>query len=184
MSRDVQCAHCTALLIGWDPATPPPPPTHPPAFGLVYEGAIYWPAKKDDISLKLPGTNIILIRENRSQSRQTASLFLQSSELGLPTPSPGFRGGHTRLRGGVGESQFGRGDIHCGTLGIYVLCQTYSVCSSSYFPFTVFVNQNLLFSITVFVCIIKWRKKIPAQVNSIHLWFVQMNEDATYLFIF
>ncbi len=29
---------CTAVLIGRDPATPPPP--HPPALGLVYEGAI------------------------------------------------------------------------------------------------------------------------------------------------
>jgi hypothetical protein len=31
--------------------------------------------------------------------------------------------GHTRwLERGVGESQFRRGDIHCGTLCIYVLC--------------------------------------------------------------
>ncbi len=27
----------TAVLIGWDPATPSPPPT---PFGLIYEGAI------------------------------------------------------------------------------------------------------------------------------------------------
>ncbi len=30
---------CTAVLIGWDPATPPPPPS----FGLIYEGAIGQP---------------------------------------------------------------------------------------------------------------------------------------------
>ncbi len=30
------CAHCTAVLIGWDPATPPPPP----ALDSYYEGAI------------------------------------------------------------------------------------------------------------------------------------------------
>ncbi len=40
MSRDVHSAHCTAVLIGWDPATPPPPP----AFGLVLRGR-YWSVK-------------------------------------------------------------------------------------------------------------------------------------------
>ncbi len=38
------CVHCTAVLIGWDPASPP---SH--AFGLIYEGP-YWSAKTDDIS--------------------------------------------------------------------------------------------------------------------------------------
>jgi hypothetical protein len=39
---------CTAVLIGREPATPPPPP----AFGLIYEGAIgQWSAKIDDIYL-------------------------------------------------------------------------------------------------------------------------------------
>jgi hypothetical protein len=37
---------CTAVLIGWDPETLPP---SPPAFGLLYEGAIGQP-KVDDIS--------------------------------------------------------------------------------------------------------------------------------------
>jgi hypothetical protein len=74
----------------------------------------------------------------RSQSRQSAKPFLQSSELGLPHPltrrrvcSPLLwcappplvpREGHTRYREtGVGTSQFQRGDRHCGNLGIYVL---------------------------------------------------------------
>jgi hypothetical protein len=68
------------------------------------------------------------------QSRQSAKLFLQSSELGLPNPSPCRRvcppplvpggGAHSLTREGVGESQFRRGDIHCGTLYIYVLCES------------------------------------------------------------
>ncbi len=66
---------------------------------------------------------------------QSAKLFLQSSELGLPhlltrrrvcTLHPfGCGGGAHSLAGqGVGESQFGRGDRHCGTLGIYLICGT------------------------------------------------------------
>ncbi len=63
----------------------------------------------------------------RAQSRQSAKFFLKSSEWGLPhpqasVPSPfWFRGegAHSRAREGVGESQFRRGDIHCGTLQIY-----------------------------------------------------------------
>jgi hypothetical protein len=31
-------------------------------------------------------------------------------------------GTHSLAREGLGESQFRRGDIHCGTLYIYVLC--------------------------------------------------------------
>jgi hypothetical protein len=43
-----------------------------------------------------------------------------------PTPHPpplvpGV-GAHSLAREGVGESQFRRGDIHCGTFYIYVLC--------------------------------------------------------------
>ncbi len=37
---------CTAVLTGWDPATP----SLPPAFGLVLRGR-YWSSKIDDISL-------------------------------------------------------------------------------------------------------------------------------------
>jgi hypothetical protein len=60
-------------------------------------------------------------------------LFLQSSELGLPQPitrrrvcppPPVLGGGRGTLASGegLGESQFRRGDMHCGTLYIYVLC--------------------------------------------------------------
>jgi hypothetical protein len=71
------------------------------------------------------------LRGEQSQSRQSAKLFLQSSDgigtrrLCFVPPRPLWFGGegHTRWRErGVGESQFQRGDIHCGTLYIYVLC--------------------------------------------------------------
>jgi hypothetical protein len=54
--------------------------------------------------------------------------------LGLPKPLPRRRvcppppppvlggGAHSLAREGLGESQFRREDIHCGTLYIYVLC--------------------------------------------------------------
>jgi hypothetical protein len=71
----------------------------------------------------------------KSQSGKSAKLFLQSSELGLPQPLARRRvcpptptsqvlggGAHSLAREGLGESQFRRGDIHCGTLYIYVLC--------------------------------------------------------------
>jgi hypothetical protein len=63
-----------------------------------------------------------------AHSRQSAKLFLQSSELGLPHPPPagecapppafgsGGGGAHSLAGEGLGESQFRRGDIHCGTL--------------------------------------------------------------------
>jgi hypothetical protein len=66
-----------------------------------------------------------------AQSRQSARLFLQSSELGPPTPSPAGglcplfdSGGRDTLSCGTGGggSPSGRGDRHCGILGIYVLC--------------------------------------------------------------
>ncbi len=61
------------------------------------------------------------------QSRQSARLFLQSSELRLLWLGGGG-GAHTRLweRGRV--SQFRRGDIHCGTVGIHV----HVLCASSW----------------------------------------------------
>jgi hypothetical protein len=63
----------------------------------------------------------------KPQSRQSAKLFFQLSELGLPHPlsrrrvchpSFGSGGGAQSLaREGVGiDSQFRRGDVHCGTL--------------------------------------------------------------------
>ncbi len=64
------------------------------------------------------------------QSRQSAKLFLQSSELGLPPPLTRRRvcpppppvpgeGAHSLAREGLGESQFWRRDLHCGTLYIH-----------------------------------------------------------------
>jgi hypothetical protein len=63
-------------------------------------------------------------------SRQSAKLFLKSSELGVPQPLTRRRvcplgsggGAHSLVREGLGESQFRLGDIHCGTLYLYVLC--------------------------------------------------------------
>ncbi len=44
-------------------------------------------------------------------------------QASVPSPPlvPGG-GAHSLAREGVGESQFRRGDIHCGTLYIYVIC--------------------------------------------------------------
>ncbi len=72
-------------------------------------------------------------RESNPQSRQSARLFFQSSELELPHPltrrrvcSPllwfGGEGSQLARGRGVGGSQFRRGDRHCDTLGIFVLC--------------------------------------------------------------
>jgi hypothetical protein len=60
----------------------------------------------------------------QQQSGQSAKLFLQSSELRLPQPLTRRRvcppvlggGAHSLAREGLGESQFRRGDIHCGVL--------------------------------------------------------------------
>jgi hypothetical protein len=68
-----------------------------------------------------------------AQSRQSAKLFLKSSELRLPQPLTRRRvplplppppvlggGAHSLAREGLGESQFRRGDVHCGTLYIHI----------------------------------------------------------------
>jgi hypothetical protein len=69
-----------------------------------------------------------------AQSRQSAKPFLQSLEFGLPQPltprrvcpcppPPSRSGGRGTLTGerGLGEPQFRRGDIHCGTLySVYI----------------------------------------------------------------
>jgi hypothetical protein len=72
-----------------------------------------------------PSRNEILRGGTAPESRQSAKLFLKSSELGLPHPltrPPVLGGGlHSRAREGLGESQFRPGDIHCGTLYINVL---------------------------------------------------------------
>ncbi len=53
MELDIQC-FLGFICIGWDPPTTPPP--HPPAFGLIYEGAIGQPMSQDidDVSLWPP----------------------------------------------------------------------------------------------------------------------------------
>ncbi len=62
---------CTAVLIGWDPATP----SHPPALGLVLRGR-YWSAKIDDISLWPPGGPCITASGDILYSRlQTKSVI-------------------------------------------------------------------------------------------------------------
>jgi hypothetical protein len=74
--------------------------------------------EKNRIRNKQPGSATLI---------QSAKFFLQRLELGLAHPSPAdecapplWLGGG----GGEGESQFGREDRHCGTLGnIYVLCE-------------------------------------------------------------
>ncbi len=45
---------CTAVLIGWDPGTPPPPP----AFFWAHIRGHYWSAKVDDISFNYLYTGI------------------------------------------------------------------------------------------------------------------------------
>jgi hypothetical protein len=62
------------------------------------------------------------------QSRQSAKLF--SSRRNWDYPMGG--GAHSLAREGLGESLFRRGDIHCGTLYIDVLCGWY------YPPVTIF----------------------------------------------
>jgi hypothetical protein len=54
------------------------------------------------------------------QSRQSAKLFLPSSELGLHQPLD--RRAHSLAREGAGESQFRRGDIYCSTPYMCTLC--------------------------------------------------------------
>ncbi len=66
------------------------------------------------------------------QSRQSAKLFLQSSELeaSVPHPPPWFRGGGRALAGerGVGRVPIPTSGhmVHCGTLYINVLCDLHS----------------------------------------------------------
>jgi hypothetical protein len=77
----------------------------------------------------------------RSQSRQITGTFLQSSELGPPLtrrrvcfhPPPPVPEGRTHSRGG-GESQYGRGDKHCGTLSNYAVWCSLSILVHSVVP--------------------------------------------------
>ncbi len=118
------------------------------------------------------------------QSRQSAKPFLQSSELGLPHPSPagecalpplvrGVRG--TLACGkGVGESQFRRGDIHCGTLSTYVLCAPHNLYSTTALPFSFSHSLTHLFLlflhflITIFFLHLRTPYSFPFQ--SVSTW--------------
>ncbi len=100
-----------------------------------------------------------LVSAKSSQSRQRAKPFPQSSELGLPQPLTHRRvclptphlvpggGAHSVAREGVGESQFRRGDIHCGTLYIYILCAKVPNSCNTYLPtyFQQFLTISLNF---------------------------------------
>ncbi len=85
---------------------------------------MFWPNKyKND-------SNLLILRQTHRVGRVLS--FFSSRGIGTPPtphppasvpPHPGTGGGaHSLAREGLGESQFRRGDIHCGTLYIYVLC--------------------------------------------------------------
>ncbi len=90
----------------------------------------------------------------RTQSRQSAKLFLQSSDLELPLPLGRRRvcpptlwsGGraHSLAGEGSGESQFRRGDIHWGALYINKYFVTTHVCLEQKISFFLFRFEKLL----------------------------------------
>ncbi len=68
-------------------------------------------------------------------------------------PPPQFWGGggaHSLAREGLGESQFRRGDIHCGTLYIYVFCD-YNIRAIYKYVWVIFLSVTN-------VCISKHKK--------------------------
>ncbi len=70
---------------------------------------------------------VLLTVQCTPQSRQIAKLFLRLFGIGTLPPAPLVQGGgHSRR--GVGESQFQRGDIHCGTL--YIISTLWCTLSS------------------------------------------------------
>jgi hypothetical protein len=97
------------------------PSSHPYSSGRVKRGSLL------GVWYTLTSRVLFLLRRF-PQSRQSAKRFLKSSELGLPQPLTcrrvcpppyGLGGGHICWREkGLGESQFRREDIHCGTLYI------------------------------------------------------------------
>jgi hypothetical protein len=114
-------------------ASPPPPiPTHPQR---VRRCGVWWWYFRPRL---LRGVDVfghpfaLSTPSTRDTSPHRVDIvhgfFLQSSELGLPHPLTRrrvctplwFRGGHIQLRERDGWSQYGRGDRHCCTLGIYV----------------------------------------------------------------
>jgi hypothetical protein len=90
-------------------------------------------------------TNIFLQKQFRSidmlRHRVGRVLSFASSRWNWdsPNPSPAREcaphtfvpggGAHSLARKGVGESQFQRGDIHCGTLYMYILCVLRYICT-------------------------------------------------------
>jgi hypothetical protein len=101
---------------GFDPPPLPPPLYTPPSANKA-----------------LVATTLFSFFDFIPPSRQIGKLLLRSSELGLPQPLTCRRmcpppplvpggGSHSLARDGVGESQFRRGDVHCGTLFICTLC--------------------------------------------------------------
>ncbi len=105
----------------------PPPPLDPEggAHTLVREGVGESHFRRGDIGTGRRGT-----------------LAGERGGGGVPFPTRGHTytvvlggGEHSLAREGVGESQFRRGEIHCGTLYLYVICgltcpfPSSSVCS-------------------------------------------------------
>jgi hypothetical protein len=98
----------------------------------IYRGAAYISFQSESMWTVEPITtaakSVPVKHGLQAQSRQSTRLFLQSSELGPPPlnrrrvfPPPPLvpgRGPHLLAIEGLEGSQFGRGDKHCGTLGI------------------------------------------------------------------
>ena len=116
----------------------------------------------------------------RSQSRQSARLFSPLVRIGISPPPhrqasvspPVWFGGRGDTRWGErGGSQFRRGDRHCGTLGIYVLCvgsgsrycmhiaqigySLFNLFKDHVFPFHVGTQNGNIFDATVFANLMK-----------------------------
>ncbi len=120
------------------------------------------------IFLLPPSTGLTCFRCFQTQSRQSAKRFSSRWNWDSPTPlaagecapppcGPGGRA-HSLAAKGVGESQFQRGDIHCGALYILVLCASRSWTCELYW------NQSKMSSLTckrtlrqVFIRVIDWR---------------------------
>jgi hypothetical protein len=106
-----------------------------------------------------------------AQSRQSAKLFSSRRNWDSPNPSPAgecapppsgsWGGAHLLAREGVGQSQFRRGDMLCGTIYIYVLCGwgspnsnegTYTVVLYIYKYFVIYIISYYFGYYCVCVC--------------------------------
>ncbi len=97
------------------------------------------------------------------------SFFSQSSELGLPhphlqasgLPRPLVHGGgaHSLAGEGLGEPQFRRGVIHCGTLCCYTLRNNVSFCNLLTYNYSYSAKRMHLF--TPLTTWDRWGRKIP-----------------------